>query len=49
MINRIIDKKIISRLEAGKVIIITAARRTGKTVLIKEILKSPDGPFLLLK
>jgi len=35
-------------MQAGKVLIIAGARRTGKTVLIKEIIKSLDEPCLYL-
>ncbi len=48
VIQRILQKRIEDRLQAGKVIIIAGARRTGKTVLIKEIIKKLNGPYLYL-
>lgn len=48
VIHRKIQDRIESRLQPGKVIILAGARRTGKTVLLKEIMKKLDGPFLYL-
>jgi predicted AAA+ superfamily ATPase len=48
VIARTLQKRIESRLQAGKVIIIAGARRTGKTVLLKELMKNLDGPHLYL-
>lgn len=36
------------RLRPGKVVIINGARRTGKTFLLKEILKNINTPYILL-
>jgi predicted AAA+ superfamily ATPase len=35
-------------LKPGKVVVIYGARRTGKTTLIKEFLKSETEPYLLV-
>ena len=48
VIHRKIQDRIEGRLQPGKVIILAGARRTGKTVLLKEIMKKLDGPFLYL-
>lgn len=48
VIHRKIQDRIEARLQPGKVIILAGARRTGKTVLLKEIMKKLDGPFLYL-
>lgn len=48
VIYRKIQGRIESRLQPGKVIILTGARRTGKTVLLKEIMKKLNGPTLYL-
>ena len=47
-INRVIKNKIIRKLNSGKVILITGARRVGKTFLIKEITKELSLPSLVL-
>ncbi len=49
VIKRIIQKKIENRLQAGKVIIIAGARRTGKTVLVKEIINNTKVPGAWVK
>ncbi len=46
--KRAIQDRIFSRMRAGKVIVLTGARRTGKTFLIKEIMKNLPGPYLYL-
>lgn len=48
IIKREITGPVISKLKPGKVIIITGARRTGKTVLLKEIIRLTGRPHLLL-
>ncbi len=48
VIKRVIQKRIENRLQAGKVIIIAGARRTGKTVLVKELIQNLKGPDLYL-
>ncbi|HSO88604.1 MAG TPA: AAA family ATPase, partial [Draconibacterium sp.] len=48
LIHRKLQDKIESRIQPGKVIIIAGARRTGKTVLLKEIMKSFEGAYLYL-
>ena len=42
MYNRILQKTIIDKLFCGKAIILTGARQTGKTTLIKKILSAND-------
>jgi hypothetical protein len=48
VIHRKLQDRIEGRLQPGKVIILAGARRTGKTVLLKEIMKKLDGPYLYL-
>ena len=48
VIYRKIQDRIESRLQPGKVIIIAGARRTGKTILLKEIMKKLAEPYLYL-
>jgi predicted AAA+ superfamily ATPase len=48
VIYRKIQDRIESRLQPGKVIILAGARRTGKTVLLKEIMKKLNSPYLYL-
>ncbi|HSO85862.1 MAG TPA: ATP-binding protein [Draconibacterium sp.] len=48
IIHRKLQDRIDSRIQSGKVIVIAGARRTGKTVLLKEIMKSFDGAYLYL-
>jgi len=45
MISRIIKKSIDSRLFQGKVILLYGARQTGKTTLVKVLLKQHDGVY----
>ncbi len=47
-INRVIKKKIKRKLNSGKVLLITGARRVGKTILIQEITKELSLPSLVL-
>jgi len=47
-IDREILPAVLKKLLPNKVVVISGARRTGKTVLLKEIIKSTDQPFLLL-
>ncbi len=47
-ITRILLQQILKRMQSGKAIILLGARRTGKTVLLKEILKNCNEPFMLL-
>jgi len=48
MIRRILQSEMESRLRPQKVLLLLGARRVGKTVLLKEILKSFAGKSLLL-
>jgi predicted AAA+ superfamily ATPase len=48
VISRKIQTRIENRLQAGKVIVIAGARRTGKTVLLKEIMKNLSKDYLYL-
>jgi len=48
LIQRLVQKRVEDRLQAGKVIIISGARRTGKTVMVKEIVKKLKDPYLYL-
>lgn len=47
-ITRAITRKIQNKLTSGKVLVILGARRTGKTCLIREIIKQTDIPYLML-
>ena len=47
-IERLIQQKITLRLQPNKVILLFGARRVGKTVLIREIVKQFGGKYLLL-
>lgn len=45
MINRIISSAVNDRLFQGKVILLYGARQTGKTTLVKALLKQHDGVY----
>lgn len=47
-IDREILPAVMKKLQPNKVVVISGARRTGKTVLLKEIIKTTDQPLLLL-
>lgn len=47
-IKRILQDKIEERLVPGKAVLIYGARRVGKTVLLKEIVKKTDGKTIIL-
>lgn len=47
-LTREIEKQIINNLEPNKVIMMLGARRIGKTILLSQIIKKIDEPFLLL-
>jgi predicted AAA+ superfamily ATPase len=48
VIRRALQEKIEKRMQPGKVIILSGARRTGKTVLLKEIMGGLKQPYLYL-
>lgn len=48
VILRVLQNRITKRMQAGKVIIIAGARRTGKTVLLRQVMQSLDGSYLYL-
>lgn len=48
VIRRTLQDKIEKRVQPGKVIILSGARRTGKTVLIREIMGGLKQPYLYL-
>ena len=48
IIQRSVQEKIEEKLNSGKVILLLGARRTGKTFLIKQIIKNINLPYLLL-
>lgn len=48
IIKRELISHILQRLKPGKVVILNGARRTGKTFLLKEILKNIKKPYILL-
>lgn len=48
IINRLVRIRIEEKLNSGKVLLLLGARRTGKTFLIKQIIKKTDIPYLLL-
>jgi predicted AAA+ superfamily ATPase len=45
---RDLSKTIVRKLQSNKVVIVFGARRVGKTVLVKEILKKVNEPVLSL-
>ena len=47
-IKRALEERIIKALKPNKVLILLGARRIGKTVLLKEIIKKINEPYLLL-
>jgi len=47
-IERLIQQRITLRLQPNKVILLFGARRVGKTVLVREIVKQFEGKHLLL-
>ena len=47
-IKRILQDKISERIESGKVILLFGARRVGKTVLMRELIKTFKGKIMLL-
>jgi uncharacterized protein len=48
ILKRVLQSRIEKRLQPGKVIIIAGARRTGKTILIKELMKTLPASYLYL-
>lgn len=48
IIKREISNSILRKLKPNKVVIISGARRTGKTFLLKEIIKNIKEPYMLL-
>ncbi len=48
ILNREIEKSILEHLKPNKVIILTGARRVGKTFLIKSLLQKIEEPHILL-
>jgi len=48
MINRLLQKRIFSSLQPGKVVVLLGARRIGKTYLLKQIMKQITEPFIYL-
>jgi predicted AAA+ superfamily ATPase len=48
IIKREISDSILGKLKPNKVVIISGARRTGKTFLLKEIIKNIKEPYMLL-
>lgn len=47
-VQRILHSRILNRIRPNKVVLLFGARRVGKTVLIKEILKEISGSHILL-
>ncbi|MCC6413587.1 MAG: ATP-binding protein, partial [Saprospiraceae bacterium] len=47
-IRRVLEQKILQRLQPGKVIVLYGARRTGKTYLLRRLLEQVAEPYLLL-
>src|SRR5690554_5241533 len=48
ILNREIENRLINKLVPNKVLVLIGPRRVGKTVLIQQILKKIDTPYLLL-
>ena len=47
-IDREIMPAVLKKLQPNKVVVISGARRTGKTILLKEIIKAIGQPYLIL-
>jgi hypothetical protein len=47
-VKRILQNRIAARIESNKVILIFGARRVGKTILMRELIKEFEGKTLLL-
>ena len=48
LIQRLIEEQILKNLTPNKVVILLGPRRVGKTVLIKQLIKKLNEPYLLL-
>jgi len=48
LIEREITDSILRKVKPGKVVIINGARRVGKTILLRELIKKINEPFILL-
>lgn len=48
LIKRTIEQDVISNLKENKVVVVAGARRTGKTILLKQITEQIEEDFLLL-
>lgn len=48
LIQRVIEEQIPKSLTAGKVVVLLGPRRVGKTVLVNQLLKKTEMPYLLL-
>ena len=48
VIKRTLQDRILKRMKPGKVVILVGARRTGKTILIREVMKQLSVPFIYL-
>ena len=48
ILNRDLTNKIIGKLQPNKVVMVLGARRVGKTILVEEILKKINEPYLSL-
>lgn len=48
LINRLIQDRVMQRIKPGKAIVLVGARRTGKTVLLKNIMRKLKGSYLYL-
>jgi uncharacterized protein len=48
IISRLIENQILNNITPNKVILILGARRTGKTVLLNELVKKISEPFIFL-
>ncbi len=48
ILTRIIEDQVLSNLTSGKVLLLLGARRTGKTVLLRQLTRRMDEPYLLL-
>lgn len=47
MINRILKDNILKRIKPNKVVVLSGARRTGKTILLQQIRNKINEPYLL--
>jgi len=48
ILDRVLEKQILQKLSANKVVVLLGARRIGKTVLLTQVMGQLDSPYLFL-